>query len=126
MLIVDDQMGIRMLLAEVFRDEDFEIFTAKNGEEAIEHAYKSRPDIVLLDMKLPGMSGLEIFKKLKTIIPDTKVVIMTAYGEMEMVEQAIDMGASYYFLKPFDVFELKDKVSGLFEGPDQITETSLF
>ncbi|HHU69750.1 MAG TPA: response regulator, partial [Thermoanaerobacterales bacterium] len=74
----------------------------------------------------PGMSGLEIFKKLKTIIPDTKVVIMTAYGEMEMVEQAIDMGASYYFLKPFDVFELKDKVSGLFEGPDQITETSLF
>ena len=51
---------------------------------------------------------------------------MTAYGEMEMVEQAIDMGASYYFLKPFDVFELKDKVSGLFEGPDQITETSLF
>lgn len=125
MLIVDDQIGIRLLLAEVFKDEDFEILMAENGKEAIEHAYKNRPDIVLLDMKLPGMSGLEIFKKFKTIIPDTQVVIMTAYGEMEMVEQAIDMGASYYFLKPFDIFDLKDKVSGLFEGAEQITENQV-
>jgi len=116
MLIVDDQLGIRMLLSEVFQDEAFETFTAENGTEAIEHAYRNKPDIVLLDMKLPGMNGLEIYREFKHIIPEAKVVIMTAYGEMNLVEEAINMGASHYFLKPFDIFDVRDKVKELIDG----------
>lgn len=115
-LIVDDQMGVRRLLHEVFKNEGYKTYMAENGRKAVEYANEKRPDMVLLDMKLPGMNGLEIFEKLKEIIPDAIFIMMTAYGEMESIQKAMNMGAVCYFLKPFDIIELKEKVAKLFES----------
>jgi len=115
-LIVDDQMGVRRLLHEVFKNEGYKTYMAENGREAVEYANEKRPDMVLLDMKLPGMNGLEIFEKLKEIIPDAIFIMMTAYGEMESIQKAMNMGAVCYFLKPFDIIELKEKIAKLFES----------
>jgi two-component system response regulator (stage 0 sporulation protein F) len=106
-LIVDDQNGIRVLLMEVFTNEGYDTYQASNGRLALEIVRTVSPDIVLLDMKIPGMDGLEILKHIKTIDPTMKVIMMTAYGELDMIKEATDLGASMHFTKPFDIDELR-------------------
>jgi two-component system response regulator (stage 0 sporulation protein F) len=71
-LIVDDQFGIRILLNEVFQKEGYQTFQAANGIQALEIVTKHDPDLVLLDMKIPGMDGIEILKRMKVIDPDSR------------------------------------------------------
>ncbi|MCF6094072.1 response regulator [Microaerobacter geothermalis] len=110
LLIVDDQFGIRALLAEVFGKEGYETFQASNGKQALEIVHEHSPHIVILDMKIPGMDGLEILKRIKKTNPHIKVIMMTAYGELEMVREATDLGAISHFTKPFDIDELRKTV----------------
>ncbi|MBE0338981.1 response regulator [Paenibacillus sp. 28ISP30-2] len=110
-LIVDDQNGIRILLMEVFGSEGYETFQAANGKIALEIVEKEPPDLVLLDMKIPGMDGLEILKHLKTMNPDIKVIMMTAYGELDMIKEATELGALMHFTKPFDIDEMRIAVN---------------
>ncbi|MCO7125596.1 response regulator [Sporolactobacillus shoreicorticis] len=105
-MVVDDQPGIRMLLQEVFKQTDYQIVTAANGEQALELLKKEDVRLVLLDMKIPKMNGLEILHKIKEIKPGIKVIIMTAYGENAMVQEALQSGAVAHFTKPFDLHEL--------------------
>lgn len=112
-LIVDDQYGIRLLLYEVFSKEGYQTFSAANGKEAIDIVQKESPDIVLLDMKIPGMDGLEILKHIKKIIPDIKVIMMTAYGELDMLQEANSYGVITHFTKPFDIEQLRDAVRAI-------------
>jgi two-component system, response regulator, stage 0 sporulation protein F len=109
-LIVDDQYGIRILLNEVFQKEGYKTFQAANGVQAIDIVKKHSPDIVLLDMKIPGMDGIEILKRLKVIDENIQVIIMTAYGELDMIQEAKDLGAITHFAKPFDIDEIRDAV----------------
>ncbi|AOZ92755.1 response regulator [Paenibacillus crassostreae] len=106
-LIVDDQNGIRILLMEVFNSEGYETFQAANGKLALELVQHEAPDLVLLDMKIPGMDGLEILKHIKEINSDIKVIMMTAYGELDMIKEATDLGALMHFTKPFDIDEMR-------------------
>lgn len=107
LLIVDDQVGIRILLLEVFATEGYETFQAANGRAALEIAKMHRPDLVLLDMKIPGMDGLEILKQIKELDRSIKVIMMTAYGELDMIKEAMDLGALMHFTKPFDIDEMR-------------------
>ena len=109
-LIVDDQFGIRILLNEVFHKEGYQTFQAANGIQALEILTNHSPDLVLLDMKIPGMDGNEILKRMKQIDPDIKVIIMTAYGELDMIQQAKDLGAITHFAKPFDIDDIRSTV----------------
>lgn len=111
LLIVDDQIGIRILLLEVFSVEGYETFQAANGRAALEIVRSHTPDLVLLDMKIPGMDGLEILKKIKEMNRDVKVIMMTAYGELDMIKEATDLGALMHFTKPFDIDELRVAVN---------------
>ncbi len=106
-LIVDDQNGIRILLMEVFNVEGYQTFQASNGKLALEIVRKEAPDLVLLDMKIPGMDGLDILKHIKQIDTSIKVIMMTAYGELDMIKEATDLGALTHFTKPFDIDELR-------------------
>lgn len=106
-LIVDDQNGIRILLMEVFNVEGYQTFQASNGKLALEIVRKEAPDLVLLDMKIPGMDGLDILKHIKQIDSSIKVIMMTAYGELDMIKEATDLGALTHFTKPFDIDELR-------------------
>ena len=115
-LIVDDQNGIRVLLVEVFNSEGYTAFQASNGKLALEIVRKDPPDLVLLDMKIPGMDGLEILKHIKQIDPEIKVIMMTAYGELDMIKEATDLGALMHFTKPFDIDELRVAVHQQLKG----------
>ncbi len=110
LLIVDDQYGIRLLLHEIFKKEGYEVFQAANGFQAIDIVVKDCPDLVILDMKIPGMDGVEILKRIKEINKDIKVILMTAYGELDIIEEAKKLGALQYFPKPFDIDEIKKVV----------------
>ncbi len=109
-LIVDDQFGIRILLNEVFQKEGYDTFQAANGVQALEIVTKETPDLVLLDMKIPGMDGIEILKRMKKLNQEIRVIIMTAYGELDMIQEAKDLGALTHFAKPFDIDDLRDAV----------------
>jgi two-component system response regulator (stage 0 sporulation protein F) len=106
-LIVDDQLGIRILLNEVLQKEGYDTYQAANGFQALEMAQEDLPDLVLLDMKIPGMDGIEILKRLKAIDQTIKVIIMTAYGELDMIQEAKDLGALTHFSKPFDIDDIR-------------------
>ncbi|WP_374721270.1 response regulator [Peribacillus tepidiphilus] len=110
LLIVDDQFGIRILLNEVFQKEGYLTFQAANGIQALDIVSNHSPDLVLLDMKIPGMDGIEILKRMKKIDPDIQVIIMTAYGELDMIQEAKDLGALTHFAKPFDIDDMRKVV----------------
>ncbi|MBT2713516.1 sporulation initiation phosphotransferase Spo0F [Pseudomonas sp. ISL-88] len=109
-LIVDDQYGIRILLNEVFNKEGYQTFQAANGIQALDIVTKERPDLVLLDMKIPGMDGIEILRRMKMIDDSIRVIIMTAYGELDMIQESKELGALTHFAKPFDIDEIRDAV----------------
>lgn len=115
-LIVDDQNGIRVLLMEVFGSEGYQTFQASNGKMALEIVKSESPDLVLLDMKIPGMDGLEILKRIKEINRDIKVIMMTAYGELDMIKEATELGALMHFTKPFDIDEMRTVVNMQLRG----------
>jgi two-component system, response regulator, stage 0 sporulation protein F len=106
-LIVDDQFGIRILLNEVLQKEGYDTYQAANGLQALEIVNENVPDLVLLDMKIPGMDGIEILKRMKQIEPNIRAIIMTAYGELDMIQEAIDLGAMTHFAKPFDIEDIR-------------------
>lgn len=110
LLIVDDQKGIRMLLQEIFTKEGYKTYLASNGPEAFQLVENEEIDCVLLDMKLPGMDGKEILKKMKEDYPKLNVFIMTAFDEEELMEEAKSLGADECFTKPFNIFEVIEKV----------------
>ncbi len=109
-LIVDDQFGIRILLNEVLHKEGYDTFQAANGVQALDIVTKHSPDLVLLDMKIPGMDGIEILRRMKQMNEDIRVIIMTAYGELDMIQKAKDLGAITHFAKPFDIDDIRKVV----------------
>jgi two-component system, response regulator, stage 0 sporulation protein F len=111
LLIVDDQFGIRVLLTEIFKKEGYNTFQAANGKQALSIAEQDRPGLVLLDMKIPGMDGIEILKRLKAMDSSIQVIMMTAYGELDMIKEAKSLGALSHFSKPFDIDEIRKAVS---------------
>jgi two-component system response regulator (stage 0 sporulation protein F) len=109
-LIVDDQYGIRILLNEVLKKEGYNTLQAANGPEAVKLAKEHNPDLVLLDMKIPGMDGIEILKRMKADNPDIRAIIMTAYGELDMIQEAKNIGAITHVPKPFDIDDIRKTV----------------
>jgi len=110
-LVVDDQLGMRRLLFETFREDQHEVEMAANGTEALKLFISFEPDLILMDMKMTGMNGIETLEQIRTIDRRVAVIMMTAYGETNQnTEQAKDLGILYYIGKPFDLFELRERV----------------
>ncbi|MGI6119732.1 MAG: response regulator [Desulfosporosinus sp.] len=110
-LVVDDQLGVRRLLYEAFREDQHEVEMAANGVEALQLLTSFEPDLILMDMKMPGMNGIETLEKIREIDRHVGVIMMTAYGDTQNMGQAKDLGILHYLGKPFDLFELKEKVN---------------
>jgi nitrogen regulation protein NR(I) len=105
-LIVDDDKSIRYSLKRMMENHHA-ILTAQNGEEALMRFRESHPDLVIMDIKMPGRSGIEILKEMKSIDPKSLVIIMTAYGTTETAIEAMKYGAFDYILKPFPIPKMK-------------------
>jgi two-component system, NtrC family, response regulator len=101
-LIVDDEKNYPLILSAILEDEGYETLTANSGREALEKLNNSDVDLVLTDMKMPSMDGIELLEKIKAIDSELPVIMMTAYGTVEKAVEAMQKGAYNYILKPFD------------------------
>lgn len=106
-LIVDDERTLARSIKLFLADHGYEAEVAENGEKALELLERLRPDLVFLDMNLPGISGIELLKRIKEYDRNIAVIIMTAYGSIEGAVEAVKLGAFDYMKKPVDLEELK-------------------
>ena len=102
-LIVDDERIICNLLAHMFTKEGYSCVTANNGREALYHFYKDNFSLIISDIKMPKMDGIELLKKVKAIDPKMMVIMVTAYPEIDMVVEALRLGAYDFIIKPIDL-----------------------
>ncbi len=109
-LVVDDQYGIRVLLCEILQKDGYVMHEAANGVQALKIVEEEKPDLVLLDMKIPGMDGLEILKRIKENHAEVDVIMMTAYGELNLINEAMSLGAITHFAKPFDIDDIREVI----------------
>jgi len=111
-IVADDETGALESFKMILEIKDYEVHTYLNGPDAIEAAKNTSFDIAFIDIRMPGMDGIEVLKQLKTITPSTEVIIMTAYSTEEYQSNAITCGAMEYLRKPFlmeEIFSLCDR-----------------
>ncbi len=105
-LVVDDNEVFRDRLARAFRDRGYETRTAADCEQALASANEDSPELAVVDLRMPGRSGLELLRDLKQIDPSTKVIMLTGYGSIATAIEAIRLGATYYVPKPADADDI--------------------
>jgi DNA-binding response OmpR family regulator len=106
-LVVDDEKDIREVLRDFFEGEGFHVFEAGDGAAALTMARKEPFDAVLIDLKMPGLDGLEVLEEIRHILPDTAVLILTGYPSNESVLRALEIGCDGYLNKPINLSLLK-------------------
>jgi len=114
-LVVDDEIEICDFVKNFFRERDFEVFTAYNGKEALSLIEAQKPDIILMDVKMPVMDGMQALKEIKMRDIKTRVVMVTAVEDIEKVEEARRYGAVGYVTKPLSLEQLESSVLKLAE-----------
>ncbi len=110
-MVVDDEAVTRVSLSDALRLEGYQVATAASGEEALSLLKKRDPfDLVVLDLKMPGMDGLEVAEHLRESSPDTVIILLTAFGSLETAIQAVRQGAHDYLLKPSPIPKILESV----------------
>lgn len=128
LLIVEDDAVLRARLARALRERGFEVREAPDGETALELARSDPPEHAVVDLRMPGISGLEVVQALKQFEPSTIVVVLTGYGSIATALEAVRLGATHYLTKPADADEI---VAALAKGgapvspPEETTPASL-
>ena len=105
-LIVDDDEVYRTRLARAFVDRGYDVHTAHDYDSAVASAQGDSPEFAVVDLKMPGKSGLELVKALKEIDPSTKTIVLTGYGSIATAIDAVRLGATYYLSKPADADDI--------------------
>ncbi|MBM4128803.1 MAG: sigma-54-dependent Fis family transcriptional regulator [Nitrospira sp.] len=102
-LVVDDEEGIRETLSGIFEDEEWDVLTSSSGEEAIELTKEQNPDLVFLDIWLPGMDGVQTLEEIKTLKPDLPVIMISGHGTIDLAVKATRVGAYDFLEKPLSL-----------------------
>ncbi len=115
-LVVDDEEALRFLLSSELEAEAFEVQSAGDGDEAIELVRKrieqgDRFDVVLLDIKMPKVDGFEVLKYVKGNVPETKVIMLTAYADVKNAIESLRLGASDFVSKPYDLDDILTSIN---------------
>ncbi len=126
LLIVDDEPGMRQLLSHVFGRAGHAVRAAENGTKALELLKQAPADLVISDVKMPDMNGIELLRRLREFLPDAAVVMMTAFATVETAREAFKLGADDFIQKPFDVDELKLIVEKALERLHLLRENNAF
>jgi len=116
LLLIDDEEDVRYSLQRIFDAPDLELATAASGEEGLKLIPRFKPDLVLMDVRMGGMTGLETLRKIRANDPKLLVILMTAYGTTQTAIEAMKLGAYDYLLKPFDIPKLKELVAAAFKA----------
>jgi DNA-binding response OmpR family regulator len=109
-LVVDDESSVRFLLSEELTQQGYEVSTAASGEEALAMLEKAAFDLMLLDLKMPGMDGIEVMRVARDLAPQTVVVMLTAYATLDSAVEALRYGGHDYLLKPSSPDEIRASV----------------
>lgn len=125
-LIVDDEQSYRQLLSLVFEGDGNNIRTAMNGRQALEQLQAEPADVIISDVKMPDMDGIEMLRAVRETLPDVGVILMTAFASVETAREAFKLGADDFIQKPFDVEELKLIVRKTLEKQALIDENRAF
>lgn len=110
-LIIDDEEMLCESLKDILEDEGYEVLTATNSLSALTQIEDSTPDVIISDINLPDINGLELLKRIKREYPGIEIIIMTGYGEAEVCLEAKEKGAFEYIVKPLNIPILKLMIS---------------
>ncbi len=105
-LIVDDEAGIVEESSEFLQEEGYDVETADTGQDGIKKLLEFRPELVILDMKLPDMSGIDVLRVIRKEVPQTKVIVNTGYVDQKLIDEAEALGRDVFLQKPFDLERL--------------------
>jgi two-component system alkaline phosphatase synthesis response regulator PhoP len=107
-LVVDDEESLRRIVAQAFTDRGFSVITAENGLDGLKLAKKERPNIVILDLMMPGMLGFDVCRQIRedSTLSRTVVIITSAKSYKPDIDRAMELGADAFFVKPADIDEL--------------------
>ena len=119
-LICDDEEGVRESLKLILEDH-YTVSAAEHGEMAIERVAQAPYDMMLLDIKMPRMDGIEVLRRVRQLAPRMPVLILTAYHSMDIAKEAIRLGASDYLSKPFDKDQVLDAIEHLLKRNQSVT-----
>src|SRR5512135_1580636 len=114
-LVVDDEASQRELVSGYLKKQGFEVLTAAGGRPALELFRQSPMELILTDQRMPDLSGLDLLKAARAINPETQVIVMTAYGNIETAVEAMKAGAADYLTKPLHLEELRQKIQRIVE-----------
>ena len=106
-LIIDDDSGAQSTLSDILEDDGYAVTTFGTGQEALDYFKKSLCSVIILDIKLPDMSGMEVLEQIKLIDPESAVIMMTGHASIDTAVDAMKVGAYAYITKPIDINELK-------------------
>ncbi len=112
-LIVDDESGIVDEVKSFFEEEGYTVYTADTGKDGIDLVASKQPDVLLVDMKLPDMSGLNVLKAAKATSPLTKIIVNTGYVDQNVIDEAERLGRDSFLQKPFNLERLYEEIQRL-------------
>jgi nitrogen regulation protein NR(I) len=123
LLLIDDEVDVQYSFRRIFDSPDLELHTASSGEEGLRLISKVRPDLVISDIRMAGINGLETLRRIRQLDPKVPVILMTAYGTTQTAIEAMKLGAFDYVLKPFDVPRLKQLVGDALKASRDMRQT---
>jgi DNA-binding NtrC family response regulator len=122
-LLVDDEERFRLTLGKRLTERQLDVVTVGSGEEALREV-KGKPfDVVILDVKMPGLDGIETLKEIKKINPDVEVVLLTGHASVDAAVDGMRLGAYDYLMKPCEIEVLMEKIQGAYETKDDRGKT---
>ncbi|MBN1799166.1 MAG: response regulator [Spirochaetales bacterium] len=124
-LIVDDELSIRELLSELMHKHNHQVIAAENGMEAVKLYQLTHPDIVITDIKMPKLDGISLLKQLKSIDNNVLIILISSFGNEEILLEALRAGAVNFIRKPFKIEEITDTVENILAHKAQIESGSL-
>jgi len=108
-LVVDDETGVRESIRMILKP-NYDVYTAADGSEALQCIQKDKIDIVTLDLRMPGLSGIEVLREIKKINADIEVIVVSAYGTPQNHQEAVNHGADDFIIKPFNAPDLINSI----------------
>lgn len=115
-LLVDDEVEFMETLVKRMKKRGLDVKGVKSGEEALDILARERPDVVVMDVKMPGMNGIEVLKIIKKEIEGIEVIMLTGHASLEMAMQGMESGAYDYLMKPMDLDELLYKIEDAYDS----------
>jgi two-component system nitrogen regulation response regulator GlnG len=122
LLLIDDETDVQYSFRRTFDSPDIELTTASSGEEGLKLIPRLKPDLVLMDIRMGGMNGLETLRRIRQIDSRLLIILMTAYGTTQTAIEAMKLGAYDYLLKPFDVVKLKEIITNALKAANDMRQ----